>query len=133
MWIFQFKFSSIFIARYIKYFVCLLFISNIFLKYWVIHLFYWNENQSIYKETDTLKGNTKSICSARGHRHVRMHKGRGREGRGQVKCAYICRQGGAGSSRLGANTQNLKTFLFVCKRSYYIAIYYCVWNSVNWP
>ena len=131
MWIFQFKFSSIFIARYIKYFVCLLFISNIFLKYWFIHLSYWNEKQSIY---------IRNRYSQRKYQKKLFSKGsstctyvqRWREGRGQAKCIQLHTMGEGGSSRLGMHTQknfglqNLKTFLFLYKRNYYIAIYYCV-------
>ena len=95
MWIFQFKFSSIFIARYIKYFVCLLFISNIFLKYWVIHLSYWNEKQSIY---------IRNRYSQRKYQKKLFSKGsstctyvqRWREGRGQAKCIQLHTMGREG-------------------------------------
>ena len=60
------------------------------------------------------------------------------EGRGQTKCARLRTRGERGVSRLRTyakkivfEPQNLKIFLFLYKRSYYIAIYYCVQKSVN--
>ena len=68
---------------------------------------------------------------------VRRHKGGGGGGggwRGGVKPnAYYCVQGGGWfkiayvRKKNCFGPQNLKTFLFLYKKSYYIAIYYCIY------
>ena len=61
------------------------------------------------------------------------HSTYAKRGRGGVKPnAYDCIQGGSGVSRLpmyakkNFGAQNLNFSFFLCKRSYYIAIYCCV-------
>ena len=121
MWIFQYKFSSIFIARYLRYFICLLFISNIFLKFWVIHLSYWNEKQSIYiRNKYSQRKYQKKLFSKGSSTCTNAQRGtQGGEGSSQMHTfAYR----GEGDSRLGTYTwkyfgpKNLKTFLFFVQK-----------------
>ena len=68
---------------------------------------------------------------------VRPHKGGG-EGASQMRTTAY--KGGGGvqgcvrtQKKIFFGQQNLKTFLFLYKRSYCIAIYYCVLKNVNRP
>ena len=67
---------------------------------------------------------------------VRTHKGGG-EGSSQMRT--IAYKGGGGfqgyvrMQKKFFGPQNLKTFVFLYNISYYIAIYYCVYKSVNGP
>ena len=80
------------------------------------------------------------ICrwtASRGHPHSTYAVHTKEEGRGQAKCVRLPTGGEGGvqgcvrTQKKFFGSQNLKTFLFLYKRSYYIAVYCCVYKSVN--
>ena len=92
MWIFQYKFSSIFIARYLRYFICLKYFSQV-LGYPLI-LLKWKA-EYLYKKQILSKKIPKKIVQ-QGVIHM-CECTKGQAGRGGVKPnAYICLQEGGG-------------------------------------
>ena len=90
----------------------------------------------------TIKTVEQRQCHRFGIFRGQPHSAYAQRGRGRVKPnAHDCVQGGSGGfqgcvrkqKKFFFGPQNLKIFLFLSKRSYYIAIYYFVQKSVNWP